>query len=436
MFAIGSFMGQIAPGKNAVGRAVRDLALLGIRGQSASQLGRHLRASQFSFGQLAANGVVSYVRYIEKIVWFRRLGLGYPLVEHWPLYIVAASILFLVLMTAVVIWQAKSRPWLLAGWGWYVVFLLPTAGFYVLGDFSIADRYTYFPSIGLLLMLVWSVPNRAGKPMAIGLIGALIGLVLRTRVQVETWRDSITLYRHAVQTLGPNDTTCVGLGLGLARVNQPAEAIDLYSQALRINPQNPGAHLDMALAFDQLHNYAAAVPHYQAALAAAPNQLQCSYNLGLDLVATGKPQEALPFLQKAVDLNPDAEDARVNLATAELRSGNPGAAIDQSRALLQRNPKLTVARNTLAAALARTGRLAEAKSQYQLAILNDRTAATSYDQMAHSISAIAECCSLQLHVFEEHWPSIPAWPARITTSALRSPSRAVQKRPRLNFVPR
>src|SRR5206468_5917498 len=96
------------------------------------------------------NALVSYAAYLEKLVWPRNLAVIYPFVHDWQSWQVLAAALLLLTITALVFWQgSRRRGYLLAGWLWYLGTLVPVVGLVQVGNQSIADRYTYIPSIGL-----------------------------------------------------------------------------------------------------------------------------------------------------------------------------------------------------------------------------------------------------------------------------------------------
>ena len=357
-------------------------ALAGVFGPAT----RDLMVHHASLGNRAANALVSYVRYLGKMVWFRRLALSYPLVPHWPVWAVAGAMLILAGITVVVLWQVRRRPWLAVGWLWYVILMVPAAGVYALTDASMADRYTYFPMIGLLIGLAWMLPERLARPglrvpVAAGVAAVLVCLIVATRAQVLTWRDDITLFRHAVDTAGPSELACGNLAIALTRANRASEAVPFFDQALQINPREASLHADLATALDQTDNHAAAVPHYLEAVGRVPDDSKLYYNLGTDLIALGRPHDALRYLQRAVELDPGSIQFRANLATALLRSGDFAGAIGQCNKTLEADPGATGVRETLASALAHSGRQREAETQYQLVILNDPHSSTAYNEL-------------------------------------------------------
>src|SRR6266850_4530663 len=101
------------------------------------------------------NTAVSYCRYILKIIWPVDLSVFYPFPDHWPASYVVASASILMVVSVAAISRVRTRPYFFVGWFWFVGTLIPVIGLVQVGDQSLADHYTYVPSLGLLMALVW-----------------------------------------------------------------------------------------------------------------------------------------------------------------------------------------------------------------------------------------------------------------------------------------
>ena len=101
------------------------------------------------------NALISYCRYLGKMFWPTNLSVFYPRARtHWPLaeVLLAGGVL---LGISWVLFVARRRsPWLLMGWLWFVGTLVPVIGLVQVGEQSIADRYTYLPSLGVLILAI------------------------------------------------------------------------------------------------------------------------------------------------------------------------------------------------------------------------------------------------------------------------------------------
>ena len=109
-------------------------------------------------GSRIANAPVSFVTYLEKTFWPHDLAIFYPFSDKLPLWqILGATILILVISIAVMV-MVRRLPYMLVGWLWYAITLLPVIGILPIENYAMADRYTYLPSIGIGIMLAWGIP--------------------------------------------------------------------------------------------------------------------------------------------------------------------------------------------------------------------------------------------------------------------------------------
>ena len=185
-----------------------------------------------------ANALISYVKYIGKMVWPCRLAVQYPYPEKFPLWQVAGAGLFLIGVSFLVVREARRRPYLVVGWLWYLGTLVPVIGLIQVGSQAMADRYTYVPLIGLFIMTAWGIPNllsqwrhrRIVLLVSSGLVIAL--LTILTRIQLQYWSDSTTLYKHTLNSTANNYQVHYNLGLALAKEGKNEEAIVHYKEAL------------------------------------------------------------------------------------------------------------------------------------------------------------------------------------------------------------
>jgi tetratricopeptide (TPR) repeat protein len=188
----------------------------------------------------AANALVSYVAYLGKIFLPRHLAVFYPIPLAIPAWKVAGAALLLAALTALAVWRARWEPWLLTGWLWFLGTLVPVIGLVQVGRQAMADRYTYIPSIGLFLAVVWSVAwfwrsHRA----ALATVSAIVILALAavTRVQIGYWSDSATLFRHALAVTGDDNYLAhIGLGKALMAEKDWNGAAEQFRAALALYP--------------------------------------------------------------------------------------------------------------------------------------------------------------------------------------------------------
>jgi Flp pilus assembly protein TadD len=338
-------------------------------GQSTA---RGMNLVQVPTGIRIANAVLSYVGYIGKIFWPTRLAVWYPLHPELSAAAVTAAGIGLVGVTTVVIRGARRRPWLVTGWFWYLGMLVPVGVFQGSGE-AMADRFTYLPSIGVTIMLCWSVPSHAMERWYHKMItcimaaAALVACAALSRVQVEYWKDSETLFRHTLDVTRDNWLAQTNLGIALAQSGKTKEAIVHYEQALQVKPDLADAHYNLGISLARVGRTPEAMDHWERALQVEPDFAEVDNNLGIALAQAGRLPDAIEHLEHAVRVEPDFADAHYNLGIALSQVGRVPEAIAQYEQALRINPDLVDAHFNLGLALEKVGRTTDAIKHYQRA---------------------------------------------------------------------
>jgi Flp pilus assembly protein TadD len=251
-------------------------------------------------GLRAGNAVVSIVRYAGKVLWPSGLAVFYPFREQgYPGGQLAAALGLLIGVTAAAAALRRRAPWLLVGWLWFVGTLVPVLGVVQVSMQAIADRYTYFPSIGLFLALAWGVgairaPSfRRVAPWAAA--GWLLALAVASHRQIGLWQDSERLFRHAIEVTEPNAVARRSLGSEIYRSGRWEEARVELAEAVRIRPDAASLAL-LGAACRRLGRLEEAEAAFRAALELDPSNDGAS--LGLDdlLVQGGRSEEGTEVL--------------------------------------------------------------------------------------------------------------------------------------------
>ncbi|HLH54253.1 MAG TPA: tetratricopeptide repeat protein [Verrucomicrobiae bacterium] len=328
-----------------------------------------------------ANAFTSYVRYLGKEIWPANLAIIYPhparhyyLSDQWPGWEIVAAFLLVVLVSWLAVLQARRRPYFAVGWFWFLGTLVPVIGLVQAGEQSMADRYTYLPSIGLLLALVWwvgdVVEERFHIPQwkipafaAVALVPVLVGL---TRHQLQFWHNSLTLFSHAVDVTADNPSAQFGVGMGLLEEGLPSRAMVRFRVALAIDPTYGRAHYTMAQLLRMQGNLQASANEYQAALRLNPADVRALVNLAGVLPLLGQYERASELLKQALKVDPQSTEAMNNLAwllatcpDPALRNGARAVELSERACRLSdfRQPALI---GTLGAAYAESSRFREA----------------------------------------------------------------------------
>ena len=275
-----------------------------------------------------ANVPVAYLRYLGKTFWPQDLAIVYPYVYHWPVAAVAGSMLLLAFLSALALVLVRQQAWFAVGWFWFLGTLVPVIGFVQVGAQSMADRYFYIPSIGLFVALVWGVAELfAEKPngkFLLSLIGggALAGCVLLTSAQIENWRNSTSLFLHALGATENNYVADNALGKAFERTGDNARALVLYREAVRIEPRYPISQYNLGLALISFGLKDEALEHLAAAAQLDPRNADAQFNLGIFFSQNGRQPEAVRCFEAALAVRPEFAAAHARLAETFVTLGN------------------------------------------------------------------------------------------------------------------
>jgi tetratricopeptide (TPR) repeat protein len=314
------------------------------------------------------NAVASYVIYVRQTLWPIRLAVFYPHPnDTLPAWEVIAATAFLLGITVAAIVFRRKWPYLLTGWFWYVVMLLPVIGLVQVGEQGHADRYTYLPHVGLFLLAVWGVADltasrRSTSRIAVAAAVAIVfGLAATAFVQTRYWRNSEALWSHALAVTSHNDFAHNNLAYLLADRGDLDNAISHFSAAAEIRSSKKDKHYNAGSAFVEMNLGDAlarkgqsdeALLHYDRAIELEPNYADAYYNRGNAFFAEGRVDEAIADWEKTLLIQPKDADAHTCLGNAFLRRGSVSRAVAEYETAATLAPEDPHSRNNIAWALA------------------------------------------------------------------------------------
>jgi protein O-mannosyl-transferase len=325
-------------------------------------------------GARAGNALISYCRHLGKLFWPTDLAVFYPHPGYWPLgevllaggVILAISVLLLLLR--------RRLSFLLVGWLWFIGMLVPVIGLVQTGGQALADRHSYLPSLGALILAGWGACELTRRwryqRLAFSIAGcaAIVLCVALTRQQIGYWRDGEVLFRHALAVTERNDFAHNGLGVALDSKGQTDEAIHQFQEAIGLKPGDADAHNNLGVALSKVGQSDEAISQYREALRLKPDDAKAHFNLGTALGRKGQTEEAISQYQEAIRLKPNYAEAHSNLGVAFGRKGQTDDAIHQFQEAIRLKPGDANAYCNLGIALTRKGKLDEAVSALQTAI--------------------------------------------------------------------
>ncbi|MGB7567432.1 MAG: tetratricopeptide repeat protein [Chitinivibrionales bacterium] len=284
--------------------------------------------NRLNLGTRLSNAAMSYCTYIGQAFWPTRLAVYYPFVQNRSLIIIAVCVMLLIMISFTAFWIGRREKYLIFGWLWYLVTLIPVIGIMQVGGQGHADRYTYIPFIGIFITVAWGLSFAVDKLksskkmlMQIPLLFILIAISFKTWEQVGYWKNGVTLYRHAIDVTKKNDLAYNNLGFLLSLNGQTNEALDMFQKAVDINPNFGDAEYNLANALMHFGRTDEAVVHFRKALDINPNDTKSINNLCEAYYLKNQPGDAIPLMQKALALAKAAGDeSLIKTITANLET--------------------------------------------------------------------------------------------------------------------
>jgi tetratricopeptide (TPR) repeat protein len=393
----------------------------------AQSVGGAIRTTdEFSLTERVLNAISSYGIYIVQHVW--PSNQSFFQVFRMPSLVWVAASLAMIFSLTYIAWRRRERtPAMLVGWLWFLGTLIPVIGLVQVGVQAWASRYTYIPSIGLLIMVAWLIPvpdfarTRAmGMGIAAAAAIAVMGLMARAFIETGYWRNSETLYQRAValdprnhvahtllaqlyadrgalepashhanvvlRLAGGGGRVSANAMLSLSRVLMDLgrfdEALAMLAEVEKIDPDGPTLHYNRGT-LEMLRGMPlAALPHFDRAIRLQPAYSDALNNHGVALARLGRLDEAAEAHRRAIGVDPFNFQAHYNLGAALAALGRP------AEALVAFQSATTVAPNDVrprlrAAALLRTlGRHDEARTAYQAILAIDPGNATARTEIS------------------------------------------------------
>ena len=290
------------------------------------------------------NAPVAVVGYLQKLFVPADLCAIYPMPSRIPAWEVAMSVAILILISAVAWRWRVSRPYFLMGWLWFLGTLIPVIGLVQVGGQAMADRYTYIPSIGFFIAVVFLLVEVAEKIQTPRIIQVGVAVVISvacilvTEHQLQFWRDSETLFRRAVAVTRDNDIALVNLGVALDVQGRFDESLAVYRQAEKLESGRYQLHNNLGNVLDKLGRPDESLAEYREASRLRPGDAFLHNSVGIELATLGKYDEALQELDEAGRLDPHYPWSHMERAKIFFKLGRDGEAQAELRAAVGIDP--------------------------------------------------------------------------------------------------
>jgi hypothetical protein len=254
-----------------------------------------------------ANALASIGTYLRVAFWPSGLAALHPFPQAAPVGMAALGAAILGAGTLAVVRLADRAPFVLAGWCWFIVALGPYLGLVQNGLWpGWAERFAYLALPGLAIAVGFGVAELAGSPARTGAIALalLVPLAVRARAQVAVWKDSVSLFAHAVAVEPEACMARYDLGRSLLFEGRYPEAeAAIRATIARCPPAGP-AHAVLGMALYAQERLDEAEPELRRALQLEPEGAGALHFLSLVLWRTDRRDEARPMLETFVRVAP------------------------------------------------------------------------------------------------------------------------------------
>jgi protein O-mannosyl-transferase len=351
------------------------LALLSCLTTLLAQQGGIQSFEHFPLSLRMGNAVVSAAVYLWQLVYPAGLAVLYPYPANGlALWKVVLSLIVLVSISAGAFALRHRRPYLMVGWLWYLIMLVPVIGIVQVGVQARADRYTYLPQIGLYVLIAWATKDlfasRRIRRWVLGVSAALVVALLaaHARIQTSYWRNNESLWTHTLACTSRNNIALTNVGVYLLETGRLEEGMADLQKALEIDPNDVFAHNDLGKAFLTMGRDTEAIAHLQKALDLNPKVAVVHNNLGDAFLHAGQLKQAVTQYQKALEIKPDYFEAGNSLRLVLGQPEHENEAIAYYRDALEINSNNAEAHNNLGNVLIRKGRVDEGIVHFQKAL--------------------------------------------------------------------
>jgi tetratricopeptide (TPR) repeat protein len=290
------------------------------------------------------NAPVAYALYLLKMIWPANLAIAYPLPDIIPQTQLVVSLVVLAGISIAVWRRRKGSPFLLVGWLWFLGTLVPVLGVVQAGSRALADRYSYFPLIGVSFAIAFGLRDVAKRlqlpknALAVGAVAIFAGCIFVTEKQLPYWQNNKSLFLHALEVAPDNPAAHLWVGMAYQDEHNYPDALIHFREAERLAPDSLFAHFTLGGLLADLGRPADALVEYQLALQLRPGNSAVQDHMGLVLITLGRYDEAIAAFKDAARSNPTDPWPHFYLAKLLAAQGRDAAAIPEFREAIRLDP--------------------------------------------------------------------------------------------------
>lgn len=249
---------------------------------------------------------VLYMKYFFHTIWPANLTMYYPSSREMPPFWQWGGSLLVVLGLT---WGAVSRwrkhPYLVVGWFWFAGTMLPTIGVMRVGDHVMADRYTYFPLIGIFIFVVWGlaqweVMKKGGGRVAAAAIAALLIVMIPVSfAQTSVWKNNFTLFQYAIDIDDTNFLAHNNLATTWMEAQHPEKAVPHLKESIRNCSHCVEPWLNLGMCYKAMQQWPAAIDAFEEVLNIYAKNVIAHEELGTLYHVTGDGPRAIRHSREA-----------------------------------------------------------------------------------------------------------------------------------------
>lgn len=337
------------------------------------------------------NAIISYTVYVISLFYPFGQSVWYPYDVNFPVWKIFGSLVLLIAITAICIWQIKERKYLLFGWLWFLGTLVPVIGLVQVGAQPLADRYTYIPYFGLFIMLVWGFDELFGylklnRNSALSFAGLMLMIfTVLSFLQTSFWKNDETLYARSLASTKGNYLILQNYCHHLMLKDRLDEAEKLCRESIEARPDYAEAINTLGIIQFKRGRFAEAAESFRKTLEIKPGYIDIYFNYSNALSLSGKPVEAEEQLKKASLYKPPTNNSPVwiealnNLAFSYAQTEKFENAAENYSRILDIAPDRTDVRANYALMLFKSKQLDEAQNQIEEAISQNPNLPESYN---------------------------------------------------------
>lgn len=270
-----------------------------------------------------------------------------------PKVIFGAAVLFLSLAYAFI--KRKSDGFTAFSIFWFFITLLPVSNIYPIGESYMAERWLYFPAIGLFfiladkLYLIYSI-KRLKALMIVFLIIILGCYSFLTIKQNRYWRDPVSFYERTLEFNPESAKIYNEIGFEYEVAGRKKGAIAAYKKAIKYAPGSAGAYFNLANLYHAIGKDEEAKLMYKKAQEINKKAIKQYRATGKKYEDAQKYRKAVSAYKKALELNPADLRLSNDLARMYIFIGKYRKAVTLFKKILEAQPLFAVIHNNLAVA--------------------------------------------------------------------------------------